>query len=243
MIGHLPESLRSVKYFLIIRLNCLFVVGDQALPKPACLPHIRVRMRILILSAHPRTSHSIAQTALTEAARGISSVTVHDLYATYPDFNIDAATEQALLLAHDVIVLQHPFYWYSAPAIIKEWLDIVLEPGWAYGTDGNRLHGKYLMSAISTGGAESFYHPKGRNRFTVEELLAPFNQTAHLCGMAYLKPFVVYQGRKMETAHLTAEAQRFAKLLGDLAEGHIEPTEHLAHDYHLPEGFKRRHAL
>lgn len=178
-----------------------------------------------------------------QAARGVPGLTFRDLYATYPDFNIDAASEQELLVAHDVIVLQHPFYWYSAPAIIKEWLDIVLEPGWAYGTDGNKLHGKYLMTAISTGGAESFYHAKGRNRFTIDELLAPFNQTAHLCGMAYLKPFILYQGRKMEPAELAAEAQRYADLLRGLAEGHVEPTEHLAHEYHLPEGFKRRHAL
>ncbi len=84
--------------------------------------------------------------------------------------------------------LQHPFYWYSAPAIIKEWLDIVLESGWAYGDGGTKLHGKYLANALSTGGRENFYHPNGRNRFTIEELLAPFNQTAHLCGMAYLRP-------------------------------------------------------
>lgn len=200
-------------------------------------------MRILVLSAHPRSSHSIAQKAMSAAAAAVPGVTFHDLYATYPDFNIDAASEQELLVAHDVTVLQHPFYWYSAPAIIKEWLDIVLEPGWAYGTDGNKLHGKYLMTAISTGGAESFYHAKGRNRFTIDELLAPFNQTAHLCGMAYLKPFILYQGRKMEPAELAAEAQRYADLLRGLAEGLVEPTEHLAHDYHLPEGFKRRHAL
>jgi hypothetical protein len=61
--------------------------------------------------------------------------------------------------------------------------------------------------------------------------------------MAYLKPFILYQGRKMEPAELAAEAQRYADLLRGLAEGHVEPTEHLAHEYHLPEGFKRRHAL
>lgn len=243
MIGLLPESLRTVKYFLVLGLYFFVSVSGQALPNHSTLPHIRMSMRILILSAHPRSSHSIAQRAMTAAAAAVPGVTLHDLYATYPDFNIDAAAEQALLLTHDVIVLQHPFYWYSAPAIIKEWLDIVLESGWAYGTDGNKLHGKYLLSAISTGGAENFYHAKGRNRFTIEELLAPFNQTAHLCGMAYLAPFVLFQGRKMEAADLAAEAQRYAGLLRDLAEGHIEPTDHLAHGYHLPDGFKRRHAL
>ena len=120
----------------------------------------------------------------------------------------------------------------------------MLESGWAYGTDGNKLHGKYLMSAISTGGAESFYHPKGRNRFTVEELLAPFNQTAHLCGMAYLETLRCLSGSQAwQAPTLPPKRNAMPELLADLAEGHIEPTEHLRTDYHLPAGFKRRHAL
>lgn len=200
-------------------------------------------MRILLLTAHPRHSQSIAQRALSQAARDIPGVTMRDLYALYPDFNIDAAGEQAMLLEHDVIILQHPFYWYSAPAIIKEWLDIVLESGWAYGDGGNKLHGKYLMNALSTGGRENFYHPEGRNRFTIEELLAPFNQTAHLCGMAYLKPFVIFAARKQGSDVLTHQAQNYRQWLTGLAQGHTDPTEHLAGGYVLPEGFKRRHAL
>jgi glutathione-regulated potassium-efflux system ancillary protein KefG len=211
--------------------------------KSAALPHSSAPMRILLLTAHPRHSQSIAQRALIKAAHHIEGVTVRDLYALYPDFNIDAAAEQALLLAHDLIVLQHPFYWYSAPAIIKEWLDIVLESGWAYGEGGTKLHGKYLMNALSTGGQENFYHPEGRNRFTIEELLAPFNQTAHLCGMAYLAPFVVFAARKQTGEGLAQQAQAYRDWLSGLVAGQIDPTEHLARGYALPPGFKRRHAL
>lgn len=200
-------------------------------------------MRILVLSAHPRSSQSIAQQALSDAIRGIPGLTQRDLYALYPEFNIDAATEQRILLEHDLLVLQHPFYWYSAPAIIKEWLDIVLESGWAYGEGGTKLHGKYLMNAITTGGQENFYHAAGRNRFTIEELLAPFNQTAFLCGMAYLEPFSVFAARKQTADSLAAHARRYHDVLTGFAEGHIDPTEHLATDYTLPAGFKRRHAL
>ncbi|NMD07218.1 MAG: NAD(P)H oxidoreductase [Phyllobacteriaceae bacterium] len=199
-------------------------------------------MRILILAAHPKSSQSIAQRALTAAAQAVHGVTCRDLYAIYPDFNVDAAAEQAILQAHDVIVLQHPFYWYSSPALVKEWLDIVLESGWAYGPGGNKMHGKSLLSAISTGGAESFYHAKGRNRFTVEELLAPFNQTAYLCGMAYLKPFVLYEGRKKKAADLAHEAQRFGQLLHDIAQDRLDLRQHLATGYVLPDSFKRRQA-
>ncbi len=110
--------------------------------------------RILILFAHPRLSASVVQRAMLNAIEGLEHVTFHDLYAAYPDFLIDVKREQELLLAHDIIVFQHPFYWYSCPAIIKEWLDLVLENGWAYGTGGSKLHRKYMMNAVSTGGSQ-----------------------------------------------------------------------------------------
>ena len=87
-------------------------------------------MKILVLFAHPRLSGSHVQRVLADAVRDLPGVTFHDLYAAYPDFTIDVAHEQALLVEHDLIVLQHPFYWYSGPAIIKEWLDLVLALGW-----------------------------------------------------------------------------------------------------------------
>lgn len=195
-------------------------------------------MRILILQAHPRQSTSVVHTALTKAARSVDGVTVHDLYAAYPDFGIDAAHEQELLLRHDIVIFQHPFYWYSSPAILKEWQDIVLDFGWAYGPGGDRLHGKFMMQAISTGGAEGFYSAKGRNRFTVEEFLQPFNQTAHLCGMAYLKPFIIYEGRRIEDATLATHIARYQNLLQGLASGKTRPLSLLSRNYELPASFR-----
>jgi Flavodoxin-like fold len=66
----------------------------------------------------------------------------------YPDFHINVAREQELLTLHDVIVFQHPLYWYSYPAILKEWQDLVLESGFAFGHMGTRLAGKLLLHAI-----------------------------------------------------------------------------------------------
>ncbi len=116
---------------------------------------------------------------------------MNDLYESYPDFHINVAREQALLLEHDVIIFQHPFYWYSSPAILKQWQDLVLEYGFAFGKNGTRLTGKLFLTAISTGGPSSAYQRSGSNYFTVRELLAPFEQTARLCHMTYLPPFVV----------------------------------------------------
>jgi glutathione-regulated potassium-efflux system ancillary protein KefG len=148
--------------------------------------------RVLVLFAHPVLERSRVNRGLVEGVADLSGVTVHDLYEVYPTLAIDAAREQALLLEHDVVVFQHPFYWYSTPAILKEWQDLVLEHGWAYGEGGDRLRGKIALNVLTTGGPETAYRRGGYNRFTVRELLAPFDQTAHLCGMRFLAPFVVH---------------------------------------------------
>ena len=196
-------------------------------------------MQILVLFAHPRLRQSIVQRALLGAISGLDGITVRDLYAEYPDLMIDARREQSSLLAHDLLVLQHPFYWYSSPAVIKEWLDIVLEEGWAYGAGGDRLHGKFLLNALSTGGPQEAYHGKGRNRFPMRELLAPFDQTAYLCGMGWLEPFVVHAGRKLDEAVLTERAERYRDLLIGLRDGRLDPQLHLADGYTLPPSFRR----
>jgi glutathione-regulated potassium-efflux system ancillary protein KefG len=148
--------------------------------------------RVLVLFAHPVLERSRVNRRLVDAIRDLEGVTIRDLYEDYPTLAIDIAREQADLLAHDVIVFQHPFYWYSSPAILKEWQDLVLEHGWAYGEGGTQLRGKITLNAITTGGPETAYNAAGYNRFTVRELLAPWDQTAHLCGMRFLAPFAIH---------------------------------------------------
>ena len=175
--------------------------------------------RVLILFAHPMPRKSRVNRALAEAVRGMDGVTFHDLYEAYPDFHIDVAHEQALLTSHDVVVLQHPFYWYSAPALMKEWQDLVLEHGFAYGEHGTALKGKLWQQAITTGGPAEAYQPTGYNRFTIRQLLAPFEQTAHLCGMDFQEPFVVSNALALSRAQLVAEGNRYRTLIEDLRDG------------------------
>jgi glutathione-regulated potassium-efflux system ancillary protein KefG len=112
-------------------------------------------MRVLVLHAHPAPRRSRVNAAMLAAARGVEGVTVRELYEEYPDFFIDVKAEQEVVAAHDVVVMQHPFYWYATPALVKEWFDLVLTPGWAYGEGGTALRGKRWMHAVSTGGRRS----------------------------------------------------------------------------------------
>lgn len=115
--------------------------------------------KVLLLYAHPESQDSVANRVLLKPATQLSNVTVHDLYAHYPDFFIDIPREQALLREHEVIVFQHPLYTYSCPALLKEWLDRVLSRGFASGHVPDALvkSHHYLLgeTAKRTGAGES----------------------------------------------------------------------------------------
>jgi len=181
--------------------------------------------KILILFAHPAYQKSIINKALIDGIRDMQGVTVNDLYENYPDFFIDIQAEQKMLLAHDVIIWHHPFYWYSAPAILKEWMDLVLQHGFAYGKHGRALEGKWVMSVISTGGRKEVYSKTGKNNFTVNEFLAPFNQSVTLCRMLYLPPFITHGSHTITSAELNEQVSAYRHLLSMLRDEKLQMSD------------------
>jgi glutathione-regulated potassium-efflux system ancillary protein KefG len=178
--------------------------------------------KILILLAHPSYNRSNANKALIQALRKVEGLRVHDLYQQYPNMFIDVPYEQRLLLEHDIIVFQHPLYWYSCPAILKEWMDQVLEYGFAFGPDGNALKGKSLLSVITTGGSLESYTALGHNRRAITEYLLPFRQTGWLCGMRWLPPFVLYSYHTLkDPEYLMLRAQELRQLLEALRDDRL----------------------
>lgn len=177
--------------------------------------------RILIIFAHPALEKSRVNRELVGVARNTSGITLHDLYEAYPTFDVDVAFEQQQLLAHDLIILQHPLYWYSVPPLAKQWLDLVLEHGWAYGSHGNALRGKYLLCAVTTGGGANAYQPGGYNRFTLRQFLIPLEQTAVLCKMTFLPPYAVQGTHRMEPAEIQQVAAGYRVLLESLRDDRL----------------------
>lgn len=178
--------------------------------------------RLLVLFAHPALEKSRVHRRLVARVPDRPGITFHDLYEHYPDGDVDVAREQALLAAHDVVVMQHPFYWYSTPPLVKQWEDLVLEHDWAYGSRGHALDGKYWCSVVSTGGGASAYGPGTLNRFTVRQLLAPLEATATLCRMRYLPPYAIAGTHRMDEPQIDAEAERYHALLLALRDGTID---------------------
>ena len=147
-------------------------------------------MKTLVLVFHPHLEMSHVNRKLMDVANETADVTVIDEYAEYPDFHIDVEREQRLIESHDRIVLQFPFYWYSSPALLKQWEDAVLQAGWAYG-GGRALEGKEFMVAVSTGSPADSYTREGSHVRTMEELLSPFETTFRHVHATYLEPFLV----------------------------------------------------
>jgi len=174
---------------------------------------------VLILFAHPRFEMSRVNRALLKDLWQLKGVTIHDLYEIYPDFNIDVEREKGLLTAHPVIIWHHPFYMYGAPALLKQWIDMVLEHGWAHGRDGDFLKDKIVLNALTSGGTRDVYSPDGYNRFTIREFLVPFEQTAALCKMVYLPPFAVQGTYLLTEAQLAHQAALYRTLLERLSRG------------------------
>ena len=179
--------------------------------------------KVLLLFAHPSLDRSEVNASLLRASRKVESVTVVDLYGEYPDYRIDIEREQQRLRDHDALVFMFPLYWYSTPAILKEWQDLVLEYGFAYGEDGDALHGKLFMCAITAGGSESAYRAEGYNHFTLRELLTPLEQTANLIGMQFLPPYALSGARTvLEARRAERHVADWVRVLTALRDGVLD---------------------
>lgn len=170
-------------------------------------------MNILIQFVHPYPHHSKVNRALLEAVRHLPNVRVNDLYALYPRLHVDVEREQALLREAGMVVFQHPFYWYSGPALLKEWIDVVLEQGFAYGPGGTALHGKIWLHSVTTGQHEEAYAPEGLNEATMAELLKPFERTARFCGMRWREPLVFHGAHEADARRVAEHGRALRRLL------------------------------
>jgi glutathione-regulated potassium-efflux system ancillary protein KefG len=154
----------------------------------------------------------------------LSDVTFNNLYESYPDFYIDIVREQQMLMMHDIIVWQHPFYWYSSPALLKEWFDLVLQHGFAYGEKGRALEGKTVLSVVSTGGRREVYSREGRNHYSLNQFLVPFKQSANLCRMDYLPPYIVHGSHTITDVEIDQHVKQYIQLLTDLRDEKLETS-------------------
>lgn len=177
--------------------------------------------KVLVLYAHPSSPQSKLNRHLAAAARELPDVLVRDLYEMYPNMFINAEDERKALLQTQTVVFQFPIYWFSAPAILKEWQDNVLAKGFAFGPNGNALHGKRFMVAVTTGADESSYEETKPHGAPLSVYLQPFEQTARFCGMTLLEPFVVHGVGDLGAEQIRQSVSEYASRLQRLTQEDI----------------------
>ena len=187
--------------------------------------------KIVVQVFHPALHKSRVNRVLLEAVERLEGISIRYIYDLYPDYQIDVKAEQDVLMKHDIIVWQHPLYWYSSPSLLKEWLDLVLEHGFAYGREGRALEGKMIMSAISSGGRRNTYGSEEGIRFSIRQLLAPFEQTVTLCRMQYLPPFVTHGTHLLDEKGIQKAAKDYAHIIEKLRNGDLPENEFMQNEY------------
>lgn len=177
---------------------------------------------ILVLYAHPRPERSVVNRRLKRVAEGISGVTVADLYAEYPTFDINVLREQERADAHDVLIFQHPVYWFSSPSLVKEWVDRVVTFGWAL--EKEALRGKIYLHAVSTAASHGVFAKEVTGRAALRAHFSSFETMAGLCGMRYLPPFSLFREIEDESRkdRLDYHAAAYATLLRDLRDEKLD---------------------
>ena len=144
----------------------------------------------------------------------------------YPDFKINVEAEQQRLLRADVIALQFPVFWYSAPSILERWMEETFQHGFSHGSKGDKLEGKKLVLSFTTGAPEDMYSRDGAMGYDIEEFLLCYKATCRLCQMEFAgyvytggvsygnrtSPELIEQQNTASVEH----AERLVKLLGTI---------------------------
>ncbi|RXJ86500.1 NAD(P)H-dependent oxidoreductase [Arcobacter sp. CECT 8985] len=172
--------------------------------------------KVLINLVHPNMKESKINKQLLSEATKLDNVTINNLYEKYPDFKIDFEREQKLLIEHDVIIFQFPMYWLSSPALLKEWFDVTLTYGFAYGTEYN-LKNKDFVVATTTGSSSKEFASTGNNEYEVAEFLRPFEGTAKYIQMKYKKEFVCYESFVISDEELDKRAKEYKQYIEELS--------------------------
>ena len=152
--------------------------------------------KIVVLMAHNNIDDSILNKMIKSELEHKDNIIYKDLTSLYKEFAIDIKKEQADLLNAKKIIFQFPMYWYSAPAILKRWVDEVFSYGYSYEIDKNgefqalALKNKEFQMIVTMGAKEESFVGKGR--LSVKECLNSYSYTAKMLGMKEKEPFLVY---------------------------------------------------
>ena len=185
-------------------------------------------MEILVIATHPNIKESRVNKVWIETLKKENNVTVRFLDEIYgEDKKINVEKEKDFLEKSERVVFQFPFYWYSMPALMREYFDSVLQFGWAYGPKGDALKGKEFLVARSVGAPEYSYMGGSYNNFTITELLRPSEATANAVQMIYLTYFALFDIPRLSDEEIEESAKKYIKHINNEDINHRKFLERL----------------
>jgi NAD(P)H dehydrogenase (quinone) len=96
----------------------------------------------------------------------------------------------------DLLILNFPIFWFSAPAILKGWIDRVFVSGQFYG--GKRIYdmggmlGKKALVSVTLGGQEHMFGADAIHGEMLTMLRPILRGALAYCGFTVLPPYVAY---------------------------------------------------
>lgn len=146
-------------------------------------------MQTLLIFSHTFWEDSKVNKALLKQAETLQNVKIHNLNAVYPNGKIDIESEISLLKQSNTIIFQFPLFWFSTPAIMKEWQDRVLSDIY-YGKNPKLLEGKQFRIITTAGGNASSYD--GHHGYDIETLLSPIRYAFMYSGCEVLESYCIF---------------------------------------------------
>lgn len=163
---------------------------------------------ISLLYAHPYAHHARLEQLILNSVQHWPGLELRELYQLYPDFYIDVALEQKMLLHSDAIILHYPMQWGLPPALLVQYLHKVFQYGWAYGKDAAAqsvmsLKGKKLWLVTHAVASHHELDPCYQ-----QTMFTPLHQLALSCEMKWQQPLMLPELTDRVTATQAAELFR-----------------------------------
>ncbi|ARZ69041.1 NAD(P)H-dependent oxidoreductase [Streptomyces sp. HU2014] len=134
----------------------------------------------------------------------------------------DIAAEQEKVRWSDAVVLQFPMWWFSAPAILKGWIDRVFTAGFGYGPavpppySEGALAGRRALVSVTAGARESSFSDRGIHG-RLADILHPLQHGLFwFTGMEPLEPFAVFGAHELPEERFEAAERAYARRLDGL---------------------------
>ncbi|GHC60196.1 NAD(P)H dehydrogenase [Streptomyces cinnamoneus] len=134
----------------------------------------------------------------------------------------DIAAEQEKVRWSDAVVLQFPLWWFSAPAILKGWIDRVFTSGFGYGPEvpppysEGALAGRRALVSVTAGSRASAFSDRGIHG-RLEDVLHPLQHGLFwFTGMEPLEPFAVHGAHDLPEEGFAAAKQAYGRRLDGL---------------------------